>query len=95
MGLRAWKEFINDWPIKLSKASVNGAQVDSLARELLVKRYYLHCHACSAFVSKANTLGGGGHHEPFPECVTKLAGHGVHHSHGEHAPELPRPLLPL
>lgn len=36
-----------------------------------------------------------GNHEPLPERVTELAGYGVHHSHGEHAPELPRPHLSL
>ncbi|XP_070106280.1 choline/ethanolamine transporter FLVCR2-like [Equus caballus] len=33
-------------------------------------------------------------HEPLPERVTELAGHGGHHSRGEHAAELPRPRLP-
>lgn len=36
-----------------------------------------------------------GSHEPLPECVTKLAGYGVHYSHGEHTPELPRPHFSL
>lgn len=40
-------------------------------------------------------LGLEGSHEPFLECVTKLAGYGVHHSHREHAAELPRPHLSL
>lgn len=49
-----------------------------------------------AFVSKARSpFRFEGSHESFPECVTKLAGYGVHHSHGEHAAEFPRPYLSL
>lgn len=69
-----------------------GPRLSPEVRELWWMRKYLHY---ALFVSRAEHPLCEGNHEPLPERVTKLAGYGVHHSHGEHAPELPRPHLSL